>query len=263
MTRTESVFASIDSHVIAWPICNLQIRTRGQYVPVEKVRDHIAARLRENPLKFDGVSWRLWSSCYNNSTGKLTLDVGVGRYSQYRYTNLDPEFRRMFPDQRLWFNTLALGTLVITVDNKIYFSRRPQDAQLSPGRWDIPCGHPSTFEQAPTSDTIFDAVRVVTDKDVELPLRYEFIRPLIQIREEPKYADDLVFVASVRQTSQQIKEAQKPGREISFIDCEADSVALFLRENTNLSRPVYLSLSYFGRGECGEDWFRQFCKHEN
>lgn len=79
------------------------------------------------------------------------------------------------------------------------------------------------------------------------------LKPLIQIHEEPKSADDLVFVVDISESSSSLS-ANMPKEKIGrFLSSDADSIAEFLRMERNVARPVHLSLAYYGRQKFGEE----------
>lgn len=107
---------------------------------------------------------------------------------------------------------------------------------------------------------------MVVERDMKCPITITGARSLIQLREQPKYADELIAEVEVEQTSEEISRAQPEGREVMFVPVEPDAVAAFIREyraQDGLSRPTFPSLAYFGRKTWGMDWFQQFCLRPN
>ncbi len=255
-------FIPILNHVMASNIKNCTIVSHPcPYTPPPKIQAHIAMRLRENPLPFDGSSWRLITHSFNRSTGHLTLEVGLGKYSQYRYTNLDPELRKKFPDSSRWFNTLALGALLKTADGKICFTKRPDDALLSPGRLDLPCGHPTNIKEIPSNKNLPIALRAIIEKELGTSVPFMHWRAMLHICEEPKWADDLMCEVITEKTGDELQSKTK--KELYFIDATPEKIERFCFEEQGVSRPVHFTLMYYGREMFGEEWFMQFCREEN
>jgi len=251
----------IAEHILAANIRSVEILPGIPYEPAPEIGAYIRKRLRQNPIQFDGVSWRMESYLLENDL--LVLKVGFGKYSQYRYTNLDPEARRRFPNQGQWFNALAIGVVLVTADSKIYFKRRPQNVHLSPGRIDIPCGHPSTLKASPSTSSLWQALEMVVSKEVgkKIDLEFCFGFPIALIREEPKRADDLVFAVSTTSTSEDLRSVTE--FETFFLDINPDAVGAFLKSDIEVSRPVPLALAHFGLRLFGRSWFESLCQFPN
>lgn len=187
----------------------------------------------------------------------LSLTLSPALYSQYRYTNLDSELRIQVPDPSKWCTVVAPGALVLTSDGKFAFTKRPIDAHLSPGRIDMPCGHPSGL--TPTQESLPAAIELIVQKEIG-EVNVLSMKPLILIFEEPKSAYDLIYVVIVKETS---RELLALGKVETMIDNSPEAIAKFLNHENNVSRPVHYSLTYFGRKQYGEEWFLQFCRDKN
>ncbi len=234
------------------------------YGPTAFVAAHIAKRLEEKPLALDDIAWRLCGTSMSWATGLLTLRIGVGCYSQYRYTNLDHELRAAVPDSTEWFNAIVVGALLITADEKIVLTTRPADAHLSAGRLDMPCGHPSGLKALPSNESLLEALRIVIEKELGCSSGKAFCAPLVQVHEEPKLSDDLIFVVRlVELDSGALRRQVGDKKVLTFIDNEPDAIAAFLKSDTKVARPVHLSLACYGRKKFGEKWFLQFCSDKN
>src|SRR3989344_9455514 len=97
----------IADHTIAWSIHHVSIAKGQSFRPAPDIHRHIEKRKREKPLSFNGTAWRLCSFHWNITKRVLTLTVGRGLYSQYRWTSLDSELRQEIPKPSKWFSALA------------------------------------------------------------------------------------------------------------------------------------------------------------
>src|SRR3989344_7152594 len=245
-------------HVVAWDMANMAsvniIGSYATYDPGNIVTRHIEKRKQETPLPYDGTAWRLLFYAHDLRSNTLELGVSRGRYSEYRFTSLDEDLRKAVPDPKQWFTALALGILAITDDEKFLVFRRPSDAHLSPNTWDLPCGHPSTLGETPSDYILNQALGKVLTKECGCDIPFTIKRPLVFVREEPKNAYDLVFLARIRWSSDEIRTLLTTKKEFCFISADSDSIERFLLY-TRLSRPLPSALLYYGRKEFGEEWF--------
>ena len=255
-------------HVVAWDITNMaSVHITGSYAaydPGNIVTRHIEKRKQETPLPYDGTAWRLLFYAHDLRSNTLELGVSRGRYSEYRFTSLDEDLRKAVPDPKQWFTALALGILAITDDEKFLVFRRPSDAHLSPNTWDLPCGHPSTLMETPSDYILTQALGKILAKECGYDIPFTNQRPLVLVREEPKNAYDLVFLARIYGTSDEIQARLTTKKEFCFISTEPDSIDGFLLYNL-LSRPLPSALLYYGRKNTGfgEEWFMRHCLEKN
>ena len=252
-------FFPVYNSVVMHGIRNLTISNGPAYVPDGEVAEHIARRLQEKPVAFDGMVWKVWKFAVDLRHGTLHMNLGQARFSQLRYTNHDPELRAKIPDSRQWCNALTPGALVFTSDNKIVFTRRPLDAHLSPGRLDIPCGHPTGIEDLPSDPSLLKALWAIVEREIGA-VEIAEISPLVLILEQPKIEYAFVLEVRVLQSSTRLITR---GRVVQAIDASPEAVKRFIREEENVSRPVRDSLLYWGRKTFGEDWFLRFCRDRN
>ncbi|KAK7504864.1 hypothetical protein BaRGS_00003892 [Batillaria attramentaria] len=107
-----------------------------------------ANRLKENPRLFNGTKFRL-HSVSSDSTGHLTLNLGVTDYREYLGTNWAPDVNR-FHEQGLQLHSdpqvflsdpAGVGAFTVTSDEYVIFLRRSSHCAEAPGMWDIPGGH--------------------------------------------------------------------------------------------------------------------------
>ncbi|GEM_PF-4989935 len=250
-------------HVVAWDMASVHIAgSHAAYDPGNIVAHHIEKRKQETPLSYDGAAWRLLFYAIDIRSNALELGVSRGRYSEYRFTSLDEDLRKAMPDQKQWFVALALGVLAITDDGKFLIFHRPSSEHLCPDTWDLPCGHPSTLTETPSNHILIPALRNVLAKECGYDIPFTIERPLVFVREEPKNAYDLVFLARTHESSDKIQARLTTKKEFRFISADSSSIAGELI-SSNLASPLPSALLYYGRKEFGEEWFMRFCLEKN
>jgi len=252
--------------VVAWDMTDMtSVHITGNYAaydPGNTVTRHIEKRKQENPLPYDGAAWRLLFYAHDLRSNTLELGVSRGRYSEYRFTSLDEDLRKAVPDPKQWFTALALGILAITDDEQFLVFRRSASSHLSPNTWDLPCGHPSTLEETPSNYILTKALGKVLAKECGCDIPFTIERPLVLVREEPKNAYDLVFLARIHGSSDEIRTLLTTKKEFRWIDAKPASIHNALAFDL-LSRPLPSALLYYGRREFGEEWFMRHCLEKN
>jgi hypothetical protein len=262
ISRTEARKLQIFNHAVFSGLSTIEIFDHNEvYEPSLEIQEEMEKMREASPLKFDGIAWRFLGSHFDRISGRLRLDVSTGRYSQYRYTNLNPAVRQLSPDPGTWFNGIDMGCVLVTSDNKIYLAKRPKKELSSPDQWDIPCGQPSGLDDEPSNESLSKGISIVADKDAGMELNIQVLFPLLLICEEPTLAHDIIVVAQTMKSSEDIAAESK--RELRFVHCGSLELGKFLAAELNLSRPTYLSLTYFGRREFGEEWFSDHTQRKN
>ena len=244
-------------HVIAGDVINVAMVSVGAWERDPRVEAFIDDYLAENPVAFNGTSLRLESYDYSPSERGLTLAVSFSRYGDYVATNLNPSFRYVFPPE-FWQNTIVLGALPRTVDGKLFLNRRPMDAQQSPGRIDLPCGHPSELEVVPLGVGIKLTEGVgldyVVNKEVGCAVNYLRRIPLLFMYEEPHRGYNYISIVQLLDTSEMIEATSNNPRKF-FINDDPDEISRFIGEAPLCSPPVLPTLLYYGRKKYGDGWF--------
>ena len=245
-------------HVIAGDVLDVTMVSVGEWEKDPRVAASIDDYLAEHPVAFNGTSLRLESYGYSPSERELVLTVSFSHYGDYVATNLNPSFRQTFPSH-LGQNTVVLGALPRTDDGKLFLNKRPMDARQSPGRIDLPCGHPSELAVVPVGKGIKLTEGVgldyIVDKEVGCVVSTRSHRsPLLFMYEEPHRGYNCIYCVQLVYGSSKIESASDNPRKF-FIDDDPDEISRFITEAPPCSPPVIPTLLYYGRRKYGDEWF--------
>ena len=224
--------------------------------PEPEIEECIEKGLVENPPKFNGSCIQIRLFSFDQLRRKLLLAVGWGRFTDRKFTNLDPLLRKRYPEPAYWFNALTPGAVVLAADNKIFLSRRSNEVDLSKGRIDIPCGHPSGLREMPSGSTFISQVI----KDVVFRetgnVHMKGLHPLVLLQEFPHNDFDLIYVVRVAESGSQLATQAPGNKPVFLLEANPDKVTRFLQDNReNMSRPTAAALLLFGARAFGQEWF--------
>jgi len=244
---------------------------RSDYNPPSRVAARIEEVWRQHVE--DGGSSRIGPALgmrefkYYCETGLLEIHIETGTYKDYRGTSLDPVSRELFSDN-CWFRALCVGGLVQTSDGFWVFGRRPMDAHQSPGKIDMPMGHPVEADLYDLRTLV--KLKVAQELGCE-DIEFHHLEPLAFIREDPIGGFDMVYYVVVKSSredlSHDVPEEGTHHKERFFLPTTQNAVNEFLRRacSTNpeewllCSPPLVPSLRTWGRRyfDEGQSWYEE------
>lgn len=201
-------------------------------------------------------SFALKLESWTNDAGALHLFAKSGEYAEYYGTCLDDDFRREFPQKDWsddWFTALCFGALPETTDGYFCLGQRGMDEIQSPGKFDMPMGHPRRL--LPVNEMVNN--KVAFELGIN-PFSVEEYHPLALVKERGGY--NLIYSAQLNLSSGEIEKANPPGAHKArfFLRADAEHLEKFLRQvqlgRIQASPPVVPALILRGGELFGKDW---------
>jgi len=259
---------------VASNIGRVDMMLAGGYQPPQDLADHIqrkwaAFEAESGGTLHNGPALGVREFGFSHRSNILSLTVEKGTYRDYRFSSLDEECRAVFPDD-LWFSALCIGALVVTdegedKDGFFCFGQRPLDAIQSPGRIDMPMGHPARPEEYRPADLAGYKVWQELGLDVE----FLELSPLGLTREEPARAYNLAYYAKIGMSKEELEAREEEQEETHhkgrfFFPATVEGVEELLRRawktketgGLEFSPPVLRTLMEYGRKMFGLAWYK-------
>ena len=113
-------------------------------------------RLKENSRLYNGTKFRV-HSVTSDSSGILTMNLGLTDYREYLGTNWAPEVeklqargQRVFADPQAFLSDpMGVGAFVVTCDDHVIFLKRSLHCAEAAALWDVPGGHAEPEVEVP------------------------------------------------------------------------------------------------------------------